>query len=43
MESNEATELFERFYNAARDSDALDAKTKALIGIAVALTGNCQP
>ena len=34
---------FERFYNASRDNAALDPKTKALIGLAVVLTGNCQP
>jgi alkylhydroperoxidase/carboxymuconolactone decarboxylase family protein YurZ len=36
-------EQFEEFYRGSRDSEALDAKTKALIGIAVVLTGNCQP
>jgi hypothetical protein len=34
---------FERFYNGSRDNPALDPKTKALIGLAVVLTGNCQP
>ena len=34
---------FERFYASSRDADALDPKTKALIGIAVVLTGNCEP
>ena len=34
---------FDRFYQAGRDNPALDAKTKALIGLAVVLTGNCQP
>jgi alkylhydroperoxidase/carboxymuconolactone decarboxylase family protein YurZ len=34
---------FEDFYNGSRDNQALDAKTKALIGLAVVLTGNCQP
>ncbi len=43
MEQSEALERFESFYNASRDSEALDAKTKALIGIAVVLVGNCQP
>jgi alkylhydroperoxidase/carboxymuconolactone decarboxylase family protein YurZ len=34
---------FERFYNGSRDNPALDDKTRALIGLAVVLTGNCQP
>ena len=34
---------FEHFYNGSRDNSALDSKTKALIGLAVVLTGNCQP
>lgn len=34
---------FERFYSGSRDNSALDGKTKALIGLAVVLTGNCQP
>ena len=34
---------FEAFYNGSRDNQALDDKTKALIGLAVVLTGNCQP
>ncbi|MCC6179212.1 MAG: carboxymuconolactone decarboxylase family protein [Chloroflexi bacterium] len=34
---------FEQFYAGSRDNDALDPKTKALIGLAVVLTGNCQP
>jgi hypothetical protein len=34
---------FEQFYGGCRDNPALDAKTKALIGLAVVLTGNCQP
>lgn len=34
---------FEQWYANSRDTDALDAKTKALIGLAVVLTGNCQP
>lgn len=34
---------FERFYADSRDDPALDPKTKALIGLAVVLTGNCQP
>jgi alkylhydroperoxidase/carboxymuconolactone decarboxylase family protein YurZ len=36
-------EQFERFYAGSRDNAALDPKTKALIGLAVVLTGNCQP
>jgi alkylhydroperoxidase/carboxymuconolactone decarboxylase family protein YurZ len=36
-------EQFEQFYNGSRDNGALDGKTKALIGLAVVLTGNCQP
>lgn len=36
-------EEFEQWYNASRDSEALDPKTKALIGLAVVLTGNCEP
>jgi hypothetical protein len=36
-------EQFERFYNRSRDTEALDPRTKALIGLAVVLTGNCQP
>ena len=42
-EHEELTEQFERFYAGSRDSDALDSRTKALIGLAVVLTGNCQP
>ena len=34
---------FERFYSGSRDNPALDPKTKALIGLSVVLTGNCQP
>jgi hypothetical protein len=34
---------FEQWYTNSRDTDALDGKTKALIGLAVVLTGNCQP
>jgi alkylhydroperoxidase/carboxymuconolactone decarboxylase family protein YurZ len=34
---------FEGFYNTSRDNPVLDPKTKALIGLAVVLTGNCQP
>ena len=36
-------DTFEEWYAACRDNDALDAKTKALIGLAVVLTDNCQP
>jgi hypothetical protein len=39
----ELVEQFERFYAGSRDNDALDGKTKALIGLAVVLTGNCEP
>ena len=34
---------FERFYGGSRDNPALESKTKSLIGLAVVLTGNCQP
>jgi len=34
---------FEEWYAHSRDAEALDPKTKALIGLAVVLTGNCQP
>jgi AhpD family alkylhydroperoxidase len=34
---------FEQWYANCRDNDALDHKTKALIGIAVVLIGNCEP
>ena len=34
---------FEQWYANSRDTEALDGKTKALIGLAVVLTGNCQP
>ena len=34
---------FEEWYANCRDNDALDAKTKALIGLAVVITGNCEP
>jgi hypothetical protein len=44
MDEHESlAQQFERFYNRSRDNDALDGKTKALIGLAVVLTGNCQP
>jgi alkylhydroperoxidase/carboxymuconolactone decarboxylase family protein YurZ len=36
-------EEFEAWYARCRDNDALDVKTKALIGLAVVLTDNCQP
>jgi hypothetical protein len=36
-------EEFEAWYARCRDNDVLDAKTKALIGLAVVLTDNCQP
>lgn len=42
-EHEDLTAQFERFYACSRDSDALDSRTKALIGLAVVLTGNCQP
>jgi alkylhydroperoxidase/carboxymuconolactone decarboxylase family protein YurZ len=42
-EHEELFEQFERFYAGSRDSSALDPKTKALIGLAVVLTGNCEP
>ena len=42
-EHEELTEQFEQFYAGSRDSNALDSRTKALIGLAVVLTGNCQP
>ena len=34
---------FEEWYAHCRDNDALDAKTKALLGLAVVITGNCEP
>ena len=34
---------FEQWYANSRDAEALDPKTKALVGLAVVLTGNCQP
>ena len=34
---------FESWYAHCRDNDALDDKTKALIGLAVVVTGNCEP
>ena len=40
---DELLEQFERFYAGSRDAEALDARTKALIGLAVVLTGNCEP
>ena len=40
---SELIEQFEQFYAGSRDSEILDLKTKALIGLAVVLTGNCQP
>ena len=42
-EPSELLERFEQFYAGSRDTDILDPKTKALIGLAVVLTGNCQP
>ena len=42
-EHSSIVDQFEQFYNNSRDNSALDAKTKALIGLAVVLTGNCQP
>ncbi len=40
---SELLEQFEQFYAGSRDSEVLDPKTKALIGLAVVLTDNCQP
>lgn len=34
---------FEQWYAHCRDNDALDGKTKALIGLAVVITDNCEP
>lgn len=34
---------FEQWYAHSRDNEALDPKTKALIGLAVVITGNCEP
>lgn len=42
-EHQELLEQFEQFYAGSRDNEALDPKTKALIGLAVVLTGNCHP
>ena len=42
-ESPKLFEEFEAWYARCRDNDALDVKTKALIGLAVVLTDNCQP
>ena len=42
-EHEELFEQFEQFYAGSRDNAALDPKTKALIGLAVVLTGNCEP
>ncbi len=42
-EHEELSAQFERFYAGSRDAEALDVKTKALIGLAVVLTGNCEP
>ena len=42
-EPSELLEQFEQFYAGSRDTEALDPKTKALIGLVVVLTGNCQP
>jgi len=42
-EPSELLEQFEEFYAGSRDSEILDPKTKALIGLAVVLVGNCQP
>ncbi len=43
MATKELFEEFEQFYAHSRDDDVLDPKTKALIGLAVVLTGNCEP
>ena len=40
---DELLEQFERVYASSREAEALDARTKALIGLAVVLTGNCEP
>jgi hypothetical protein len=42
-DNQELFDQFEQWYGGARDNDALDGKTKALIGLAVVLTGNCEP
>jgi hypothetical protein len=42
MPTSDLFEEFEQFYAHSRDSDALDPRTKALIGLAVVLTGNCE-
>jgi hypothetical protein len=42
-EHDSLIDQFERFYNGSRDNAALDRKTKSLIGLAVVLTGNCEP
>ncbi len=34
---------FNRFYHAAYAEGELDAKTKALIGLAVSMTAGCSP
>ncbi|MFN8523985.1 MAG: hypothetical protein U0821_12870 [Chloroflexota bacterium] len=45
-DGDDGTRLFDEFehwYAGSRDNGALDPKTKALIGLAVVLTGNCEP
>jgi alkylhydroperoxidase/carboxymuconolactone decarboxylase family protein YurZ len=42
-ETQNVFDEFEAWYAHCRDSDALDPKTKALIGLAVVITGNCEP
>jgi hypothetical protein len=43
MRMDNVFDEFEEWYAHCRDNDALDAKTKALIGLAVVITGNCEP
>ena len=42
-ETGNVFDEFKEWYAHCRDNDALDAKTKALIGLAVVITGNCEP
>ncbi len=43
MLTTELEEQFNRFYHAAYADGELDAKTKALIGLAVSMTVGCYP
>jgi alkylhydroperoxidase/carboxymuconolactone decarboxylase family protein YurZ len=43
MDSPSVFDEFEDWYAHCRDNGALDEKTKALIGLAVVITGNCEP